>query len=286
MRANRLVLVPILVCVWTAAAWADIYCPKCGTRYPDSYNFCPKDGTDLREVRKAAGETPEATPAAKEVSPEKAPTEVWAPPSPTPSAPARDWAADLPIHLPSAYPDANLGDFALFEWTAPGSATSTIYFRAVLRKGEKGHISVLAATLPGVKKGAGPPGLREVLDAVGSQNARRVEWSDYRDFAQSFELDGKPLRSPFAGANKALRVTKKDYPISGGNVGCEVTEYSVQRGGNKDRHVIRMSDQVPFAFVESTYENAGERLRVYLFGTLDEDEMAPLQRSFPAGKSG
>jgi hypothetical protein len=91
------------------------------------------------------------------------------------------------------------------------------------------------------------------------------------------------LLSPFVGADKALRVSKKDYPVPGGKVGAEVTEYGVQRDGKKTKHVIRMSEQVPFTFVESTYEHPAERLRIVLFGTLDEDELAPLQSSFPGG---
>jgi hypothetical protein len=290
MRAIRLFAVPLLVCVAAAPARADIYCPKCGNRYPDSYNFCPKDGADLAAARKAAEQAPEPTPGRKQAGSEATlPPEARMPPLAAPTrtdpGPTRDWAADLPIHLPSVYPDANLGDFAIYEWTAPGSEASTLYLRVVLHKGTQGHVSVLAAALAGPSGSKGPPALQELLARIDPNNSRRLEWYDYRDFAKSFRLGDQSLRSPFVGADKAMRVFKRDFAIRGGNVGCEVAEYSVARGGKKDRHVIWMSEQVPFTFVQSTYQTAGETLRLVLFGTLDEDELAPLQRAFP-GKSG
>ena len=295
MPSIRPLLPALVICLAAAPALADVYCPKCGHRYPDSYNYCPLDGTDLAAARKAAqaqqgkaaggddgkqAATPPGKASGSDHPSEPAPRSVLAAPPRTDLQPPADWAADLPIHLPVAYPDANLGDFALYQWSAPGAATSTVFLRAVLRKGDKGHVSVLLFSMPGPRAGGAPPALQQVLDAVAPGRASRAEWYDYRDFARSFELNGRPLRSPFAGASKALRVGRKDFSIRGGTVGCDVTEYSIPRGGASDRHVIWMSDQVPFAFVQSTYQTAGEKLRLFLFGTLDADQLAPLQREF------
>jgi hypothetical protein len=300
MPSIRALIPALVICLAAAPALADVYCPKCGHRYPDSYNYCPLDGTDLAAARKAAQAqqgkaagsddgtktaTTQGKPSGSGQTSEPAPRSVLAAPPRTELQPPADWAADLPIHLPVAYPDANLGDFALYEWDAPGAAGSTIFLRAVLRKGEKGHVSVLLFSMPGPRAGAPPLQLQRVLDAVAPDRASRAEWDDYRDFARSFELNGRPLRSPFAGATKALRVSRKDFVIRGGTVGCDVTEYSILRGGAADRHVLWMSDQVPFAFVQSTYQAAGEKLRLILFGTLDSDQLAPLQRAFPGGGS-
>jgi hypothetical protein len=62
-------------------------CPKCGSRYPDHANFCPKDGTRLEERDESAGaegtvrkpgETPRVTRQEKPVRPDEA-TDAYTP---------------------------------------------------------------------------------------------------------------------------------------------------------------------------------------------------------------
>src|SRR5687767_5506477 len=194
MRSAAFLAVPAIVVMLAAPAWADVFCPKCGNRYPDSYRYCPKDGFDLDVARReagAGGSKDAAKPAAKEdwpASPEtgKAPAEEDRPPSPYAAAKktdaekdvaivatAEEWAADLPVHLPAVYPDANVGDFALFEWTTGKPGETALFLRTVLRKGEKGHVSVLATDLPWPRKSSkekAPP-LQEILERVGPDNS-------------------------------------------------------------------------------------------------------------------
>jgi hypothetical protein len=300
MRSSLLLV--LLLAGLAPAAWADIYCPSCGVRYPDSYHYCPKDGTNLDEARKAAQGTatwpkdraassaepePDAEkPAAKEPAAKAPAAKEPAAKAPVVDAQAKDWAEALPIHLPEAYPDANLGDYALLEWTPKDPAQTTIFSRIVLRKGEKGRIDVLLTAIPWPKKSAEapPPSLNDVLSKIGPDNSRRETWADYRDFAGSFQVGGKPLLSPFVGGDKPERVSRKNHPIPipKTTVGADVVEYRTKRDGKLYKHVIKTSEQVPYAFVESTWEGLSERLQLYLFGTLDEDDMAPLERMFPA----
>jgi hypothetical protein len=262
MRSRGLLaLVPVL-CL-AAPVRAEVFCPECGNRYPDSYRYCPKDGTDLAAARAAArGSRQDAAKAAQQRTER-----------------SEDWAAALPIHLPSVYPDANLGDFSLLEWTGPDR---TVFFRAVVRRGNQGDISVVAADLPWPRSKGKLPSLAEVLALLGPDNARRLELLDYRDFTRSFSAGGRPLLSPFVGGGQPRRTRRQNHPIHGGTVGCEVAEYPTRRGGRDVVHLVKTSEQVPYAFVESTYEGLDERLHVFLFGTLDEDELAPLQAAFPA----
>jgi hypothetical protein len=169
----------------------------------------------------------------------------------------------------------------LLEWTSPASPQSTIYARIVLQKGQKGQIDVLAAALPGPPGGAGPPSIDQVLAQIGPRNARRLQWADYQDYARSFQADGRVLLSPFVGGAKPKRIYKAPYSIPQGQVMAEVAEYVTRRDGRSVLHTIRTSEFVPYAFLESTYEGTGERLRVYLFGTLDDDDLGPLQGAFP-----
>ena len=272
-------LIPLVVLVATPLpALAEIHCPACGTKLPDDYHFCPRDGTNLDDARKAISSSPKEWPASR-------PTTKPAAKEPARDltirpAPSQDWARDLPLHLPPSSPDANPGDFVLLEWSTPSRRKTTVFLRAVLQTGKKGTISVLDTTLSWSSDA--PPPIAEVLSRVSAKNSRYLKMSDYRDWARSFQIDGRPLLSPFVAGEKAQELPRERFVINHGHVTCNVVRYAITRPDAKSPspHVIKTSQLVPFAFVESHWKTHNERLRLYSFGTIDGRDLKKLQREF------